>query len=97
MNLSFLGCKYSNAVKLNRSLQLDLLDLKSVCIIEANPLAAALFLNPTFAPCFCHTTKLAFKLGLKTNRIKNGVVKKRIETIRANKTIGLFDKFLEII
>ena len=35
MDLSFAGCRYPAAVKLNRSWQLDLLDLKSVCIIEA--------------------------------------------------------------
>lgn len=42
-DLSFSGCGYPNAVKLNRLWQLDLLDPQLVCIIEAILLAVALF------------------------------------------------------
>lgn len=43
IDLRFAGCGCSDAIKFNRSWQLDLLDPKPVCIIEAIPLAAALF------------------------------------------------------
>ena len=71
------------------------LNLKLVCIIEAIVLAAALFLDSTFAPCPFYTMKLAFKLDLKTNKIQNGIVKKRIETIWANRTVTLLDRFFK--
>lgn len=41
-DLSFSGCGYPNAVKLNRLWQLDLLDPQLVCIIEAILLTVAL-------------------------------------------------------
>ena len=43
-------------------------------------------------PCLCHTMKLVFKLGLKTNKIKSDIVKKRIEAIWTNRTISLLDR-----
>ena len=92
VDLSFAGCGCPAAVKLNRSLQLDLLDPKPVCIIEAIPLVAALFWDPSFAPCICHTMKLPFKLDLRTNRIKSGVVKERFEAVWANITVSLLDR-----
>ena len=92
LDLSFAGYRCPAVVKLNRSWQLDLLNLKPVCIIEAILLAAALFWDPFFAPCTCHIMKLAFKLGLRTNRIKSGIVKERIEAVWANKTINLLDR-----
>ena len=81
VDLSFGSCGCPVAVKLNRSWQLNLLDLKPVCIIKAIPLAVALFWDLSFAPCICHTMKLAFKLGLRINRIKSGIVKERIEAV----------------
>ena len=91
-DLSFAGCECLNAIKLNRSWQLDLLNPKPVCIIKAIPLTSALFWDLTFALCLCHTMKLAFKLGLRMNKIKNDIVKKRIETIWANRTVSLLDR-----
>lgn len=93
VDLSFAGCGYPNSVKFNRSWQLDLFDPKPVSIIETISLAAALFWDPTFMPCSCHTIKLAFKLGLKTNKIKSGMVKKRIETVWANRTISHLNRW----
>ena len=92
IDLSFAGCRYLDTVKLNRSWQLDLFDPKPVCIIKAIPLAIALFSDPTFAPYPCHTMKLAFKLGLRTNKIISGVVKERIETIWANRIVSLLNR-----
>ena len=89
VDLSFAGCLCPAAVKVNRSWQLDLLNPKPVCIIKAIPLAAALFWDPLFALCTCHTMKLVFKLGLKTNRIKSNIVKEKIEAVWANKTVNL--------
>ena len=43
VDLSFVKCGYPASVKLNRLWQLELLDHKPVCIIEAIPLAVALF------------------------------------------------------
>ena len=71
---------------------MDLLGLKLVCIIEAIPLAAALFWDPIFALCPSHTMKLAFKLGLRINKVKNDVVKEKIETIWANRTVSLLNR-----
>ena len=81
VDLSFEGCGYPATIKLNWSWQLDLLDPKPICIIEAIPLAAALFWDPFFVPCICHTMKLAFRLGLRMNRIKNSVVKEKIKAV----------------
>ena len=92
VDLSFAGCGCPAAVKLNRSWQLDLLDPKPVCIIKAIPLASALFWDLSFAPYTRHTLKLAFKLGLRTNKIKSGVMKERIEAVWANRTISLLDR-----
>ena len=95
VDLSFAGCKCPAAVKLNRSWQLDLFDPKPVCIIEDILLAAALFWDLFFASCICHTMKLALKLGLRTNKRKNGMVKKRIEAVLANKTVSLLDRLFK--
>ncbi len=81
VDLSFGECGCLAPVKLNRSWQLELLDRKPVCIMEAIPLTAALFWDPLFAPCPCHTMKLASKLELKTQGIASGVVKERIEAV----------------
>ena len=81
VDLSFAGCGCPTTVKLNRLWQWDLLDPKPVYIIEAISLAAAFYGDPFFATCTCHTMKLAFKLGLKTNKIKSGMVKERIKAV----------------
>lgn len=81
INLSFLGCEYPDIIKFSWSWQLDLLDLKPVCIIKAISLAAALFWDPIFASYPCHTMKLVFKLGLRTNKIKSDIVKDGIKTV----------------
>ena len=92
VDLSFASCKCPAIVKLNWLWQLDLLDPQPVCIIEAIPLVAALFWDPSFMPCTCYTMKLAFKLGLKTTKIKSGVVKEKIEAVWAHKTVTLFNR-----
>ena len=56
--------------------------------MEAIPLAAAIFWNPLFATCHCHTVKLTFKLGLRMQSIVSGVVKEKIEWVWANQTIS---------
>lgn len=71
IDLSFAGCSCPDTGTLNRSWQLDLLDLMPICIIEVIPLVAALFWNSIFMPCPCNTIKLAFKLGLRMKRIKS--------------------------
>lgn len=81
VDLSFAGYECLNAVKLNWSWQLNLIDPKPVCIIKAILLVVALFLNPIFAPYSCHIIKLVFKLSLKINKIKISVVKEKVETI----------------
>ena len=96
LDLSFAGSGCPALVKLNRSWQLDLLDPKPVCIIKAIPLTAASFWDPFFAPCTRDTMKLAFKLGLKMNRIKNGMVKERIKAVWANKTVNLLDRLFKV-
>ena len=92
VDLSFAECGCLAVVKLNRLWQLELPDLKPVCIMEATSLAAAIFWDPLFAPHYCHTVKWAFKLGLKTRGIASGVVKEKIESVWANKTISQLDQ-----
>lgn len=92
VDLSFAECGYPAAVKLNRSWQLELLDLKPVCIIETICLAAAIFWDTSFTLCHCYTVKLAFKLGLKTRGIASSVVKERIKFVWANRNICQLDQ-----
>lgn len=91
VDLSFAEYRYPIIVKLNRLWQLQLLDHKPVCRIEAILLAAAIFWDPSFAPCHCHTMKLASKLGLRTRSIVSKVVKEKIGLVWANKTINQLD------
>ena len=91
-DLSFAECGYPAAVKLNRSWQLELLNPKPVCIMEAIPLATAIFWDLSFAPCYCYNVKLAFKLGLRTRDIASGVVKEKIESVWANRTLSQLDQ-----
>lgn len=81
VKLSFVSYRCLNTVKLNWSWQLNLLNLKPICIIKIISLVAAIFLHPTFVPCPCHTIKITFQLGLKINKIKNGILKERIKTV----------------
>lgn len=60
---------------------MNLFNSKLVFIIEAILLAAALFADIILAPYLCHIIKLALKLGITTNQIKNGIVKKRFKTL----------------
>lgn len=92
VNLSFLFCQCPPAVKANWPWQRKLLDQKAVCMVEAIPLAAAIFRDPNFVLYTWHTLKLAKKLGLKTKNLKNDLVKERIGQIWANKTMARLDK-----
>ena len=85
LNFGEYGCPAS--VKLNRSWQLELLDCKPVCIIEAIFLAATLFWGLLFALCLRYIMKLVSKLGLRTENITNKFVKDKIESVWANRTI----------
>lgn len=42
-------------IKFNRAWQLELLDPEPVCIMEAIPLAVAIFWDPSFVPCPRHS------------------------------------------
>lgn len=95
MDLSFAGSGYPNTVKINRSWPLDLLNLKPVYIIEAIPLVAALFWDAKFASCPWNNIKLAFKLGLRINKIKNGIIKEKIKSLWTNKTINQLNRLLK--
>lgn len=68
-------------VKLNRLWQLELLNRKSVYIIEAIPLIATLLLDLLFAPYPYHTIKLAILLGLRTWSIISKIVNKKIKSV----------------
>lgn len=87
IDLSFEKCGDLIPINFNQSWQLKLLDCKSVCIIKAISLTAALFWNPLFAPYPYQTMKLSLKPGLRMRSITNGAVKKRIEAVWANITI----------
>ena len=91
VDLSYAGCQCPPAVKSNREWQQELLNTKLVCMVEAIPLAAALFWDPNFLLCPRHTLNLAKKLGLKSKSLKANVVKERIGQIWANRTIAELD------
>ena len=61
------------------------------------PLTTALFWNPLFVPYPHNTINLASKLGLRTRSIANGVIKKRIESVWANRTFVNWINFFKII
>lgn len=92
VDMSFVIYRYPAIIKLNRCWQLDLLDPKLVYIIKAIPLTIGLFWDLIFVLCPCHISKQGVKLSLRINRLNNGMVKERIETIWANKTISQLDK-----
>ena len=89
--LSFGKCGCPAQVKFNRSQQMELLDRKPVCIMEAIPLATALFWDLLFTLYLRHTIKLASKLELKMPSIASGLVKERIESVYANRSIHQLD------
>ena len=82
-------------VKLNRSWQLKLLDRKLVYLIEAILLTAAQFWDPLFALCPYNTMNLASKLGLRMWGIATGVIKERIESVWANRTVRQLDQLFQ--
>ena len=86
-----MGCGCSLAVKLNRPRQIKLLEQRPACIVETISLATAIFLVPNFVPCPRHTLNLAKKMGLKTRNLSSALVKERIQSIGAKKTIGQLD------
>ena len=60
-------------------------------MVEAIPLATAIFWDPNFALCPRHILNLARKLGLKTKKLKAEVINKRIGQIWANRIIAELD------
>ncbi len=60
-------------------------------MVEAIPLAAAIFWDPNFTPCTEHTLNLAKKLGLKTKNLRANMVKERIGQIWAHRMIAELD------
>ncbi len=88
---SFVSCQCSSVVKANRPWQQELLNPKTVCIVEAIPLAAAILWDPNFLLCPKHTLKLAKKLELKMKNLKAEIVKERIGQIWANRIIVELD------
>ena len=91
VDLRFAGCRCSLGAKLNRPWQIELLEQRSACIVETISLAAVIFWDPNFMPCLRHTLNLAKKMGLKTRNLSSALVKERIQSIWANKTIGQLD------
>ena len=91
VDLSFAGCGCSSGVKLNRPWQIELLEQRLACIVETIPLTAAIFWDPNFVLCLRHMLNLAKKMGLKTRNLSSTLVKERIQSIWANKTIGQLD------
>ncbi len=90
---SFVCCQCPLSVKANRLWQRELLDQKSICMVEDIPLTTAIFWEPgNFVLCARHTLNLAKKLGLKTKNLKTDIVKERIEQIWANRTLTGLDK-----
>ena len=91
VDLSFAGCRCSPEVKLNKPWQKELLEWRPACIVETIPLVVAIFWNTNFMPCPRHTLNLAKKMGRKTKNLPSALVKERIQSIWANRTIGQLD------
>ncbi len=77
-DLSFAGCQYPLAVKINGKWQQKLLNIKLVSMVEAISLVATLFWNPNFLLCPRHILNLVKKLGLKTKILNVDIVKEQI-------------------
>ena len=95
VDLSFAGCQCPQAVKANKAWQLELLNSKTVYMVEAIPLAAAIFWDPNFALWPRHTLNLARKLGLKTKRLKAELVNERIRQFWANRIIAKLNQLFK--
>ena len=78
VNLSFAGYGYALTVKLNRPLQIELLERRPAYIVKIILPATAIFWDLNFVSYSCHTLNLAKKLGFKTKNLFNALVKKRI-------------------
>ena len=91
VDFSFAVCGCSLVVKLNKLWQIDFLERRPARIVGIIPLVAAIFWDPNFVPCPCHTLNLATKLGFKTKNLRSALVKERIQSIWANRTIGQLD------
>ena len=87
VDISFAGCQCSQAVKKNKVWQLELLNNKTICMIEAIPLVAAIFWDLNFVLYSRYIFNLARKLGLKTKRLKVIVLNRWMGQIWANKII----------
>ena len=81
VDLSFVGCQCTQVVKDNKAWQQELLNSKTLYMVEVIPLAAAIFWDPNFALCPKHGLNLLRKLEFKTKRLKAKVVNKRIGQI----------------
>ena len=95
IDLSFGKCECPAPVKFNQLWQLELLNRKPVCILKTIFLVAALFWDPLFALCPHHIIKLVSKLGLRTQSIAIRLVKEKIESVWANKTICQPDQLFQ--
>ncbi len=91
VDLSFADCHCLAVVKANRTWQWELLNPKPVCVVEAIPLAAAIFWNSNFTLCIKYTLSLAKKLWLQTKNLRADIVKERIGHIWAHRTRAEFD------
>ncbi len=60
-------------------------------MVEAIPLAAAIFWDPNFLLYTRHTLNLTKKLGLKTKNLRADIVKEQIGQIWAHRTIVKLD------
>lgn len=87
VHLSFGKSECPIQVKLNQLWQLELLDQKPVCIIEANLLTAILFQDLLFISCLRQTMKLLSKPEFRIQGMINRIVKKSIELVWVNKII----------
>ena len=93
MDLSFAGCQCPQAIKTKKAWQKKLLNNKTICIVEAIPLAAGIFWDHNFALYPRYTFNLTRKLGLKIKELKAKVENERIRYIWANKTIPELNLF----
>lgn len=75
LDLSFVGYLCFPTIKANRAWQEELLNSKTVCMIEAISLVTAIFWELNFLLYLKHILKLAKKLRLKMKNLKAEIVK----------------------
>ncbi len=75
VNLSLGGCQCPPAVKANRPWQQELLNPKTVYMVEVISLATTIFWDLKFLLCRKHILKLIKKLGFKIKNLKAEIVK----------------------